>query len=186
VTIFGDYYNHSKAVLIDNKSAIVMTANLDANHGLDQGVEVAFRSCDKRFAQAVSAFLDKLQAQAHLEFIADPTQAQAAARWPGPATTGLAERLHLQVSPMGQPTNGGRTIRDFITALGTELIHVRNDTPPGEELRLLLATDTLVAHCQRHSPERLTVLRIEDNDSRRAFSGPGSLLPRTAITITTS
>jgi phosphatidylserine/phosphatidylglycerophosphate/cardiolipin synthase-like enzyme len=186
LTLFGDCYNHSKAVLIDNTSAIVMTANLDADHGLDHGVEVAFRSPDKRFAKAVSAFLDRLQAQAHLEFVADPTQAQAAARWPGPPTTGLAERLHLQIGLKGQPANGERTTEDFLTALRTELVYVRDDRPQGQEPQLLLATSTLVARCHRHSPEQLTILRIEDNNARRVPPGPGSLLPRTEITVTTN
>lgn len=186
LTILGDYYNHSKALLIDNTNAMVMTANLDANHGLDCGVEVAFRSCDKRFAKAVSHFLDKLQAQAHLEFVADPTQAQAAERWPGPKATGLADRLHLHITPMKYPTNEERAISAFISALETELVRVRYDIAEGDGSRLLLVTDALIAHCQRHDPSRLTVLHIEEYPRKRVLAGPGSVLSPTTITVTTS
>lgn len=186
LTILGDRYNHSKAVLIDNRHAMVMTANLDATHGLDSGVEVAFQSGDKHFTKAVAAFLDRLQAQAHLEFIANPTQAQAASRWPGPTATGFTPQLQMEIDSVVKSTSGERAIEDFVAALRTGLVYVTDGTQPDEQSQLLLATDALVAHCHRHSPEHLTVFRIEDNNTRRAPPGPGSILPQTSITITMS
>jgi hypothetical protein len=186
LTILGDRYNHSKAVLIDNRNAMVMTANLDATHGLDSGVEVAFQSGDKHFTKAVAAFLDRLQAQAHLEFIANPTQAQAASRWPGPTATGFTAQLQLQIDSVVQSTSGERAIEDFVAALRTGLVYVTDGTRQEKQSQLLLTTDTLVAHCHRHSPEHLTVFHIEDKNARKVLPGPSSLLPRTSITINTS
>ncbi len=76
LTIRGDFWNHSKAVVVDDRDALILTANLDAQHGLDAGVEVGFRSHDPEFVTAVSKFLDRLHGEAAFRFVCDPTQAE--------------------------------------------------------------------------------------------------------------
>jgi len=42
VEIYGDMFNHSKGISIDNKSGMIFTANIDGNHGLINGFEIGY------------------------------------------------------------------------------------------------------------------------------------------------
>ena len=42
VEIFGDMFNHSKGISIDDSEGIIFTANIDGNHGLKSGFEVGY------------------------------------------------------------------------------------------------------------------------------------------------
>lgn len=43
VEIYGDVYNHSKGISIDDRSGMIFTANLDGKHGLKNGFEVGYK-----------------------------------------------------------------------------------------------------------------------------------------------
>lgn len=51
VNIFGDMFNHSKGISVDNNEGIIFTANIDGRHGLKNGFEVGYQ-----FNQAHKAF----------------------------------------------------------------------------------------------------------------------------------
>ena len=42
VEIFGDMFNHSKGISVDNKTGMIFTANIDGHHGLKNGFEVGY------------------------------------------------------------------------------------------------------------------------------------------------
>ncbi len=42
VEIFGDMFNHSKGISVDNKTGMIFTANIDGYHGLKNGFEVGY------------------------------------------------------------------------------------------------------------------------------------------------
>ena len=85
VTIYGDLRNHAKVAVADGRKGVVFSANLDAQHGLDSGVEVGVVLPDERIARQVLRFLDHAIDNAETEFVRDPELARLdgclAARW---------------------------------------------------------------------------------------------------------
>lgn len=59
VEIYGDMFNHSKGISIDNKEGIIFTANIDGKHGLKNGFEVGYiiDKTNKSFG-SFNSFLD--------------------------------------------------------------------------------------------------------------------------------
>lgn len=53
IEIYGDMFNHSKGISIDQKEGILFTANIDGKHGLKNGFEVGYK-----FDYSHSAFKD--------------------------------------------------------------------------------------------------------------------------------
>lgn len=53
VEIFGDMFNHSKGISVDNKTGMIFTANIDGYHGLKNGFEVGYslNSSHKSFSK---------------------------------------------------------------------------------------------------------------------------------------
>lgn len=43
VELYGDIFNHSKGISIDNDNGIIFTANIDGRHGLKSGFEIGYK-----------------------------------------------------------------------------------------------------------------------------------------------
>jgi len=59
IEIYGDMFNHSKGISIDNSHGMIFTANIDGKHGLKSGFEVGYylERSNKSFT-AFNAFMD--------------------------------------------------------------------------------------------------------------------------------
>jgi hypothetical protein len=177
LTILGDYNNHSKAVVVDQAEAMVMTANLDAEHGLDSGIEMGFLSRKSAFIKAVSTFLNRLEECAKLEFVVNPTQAQAAKRaWIKGKTISWKD-IHIQF---------GRKYKiepqKLANALKTQLVKVATDNTGGKSLMHLI-TNNLILDCIVDKPGWLTVSDIKDDFRAASRARFDCFLPRATITI---
>jgi phosphatidylserine/phosphatidylglycerophosphate/cardiolipin synthase-like enzyme len=183
LTILGDRGNHSKAVVVDDKAAMVLTANLDAEHGLDGGVEVGFYSRRPAFRKAVAAFLDEVKSNADHEFVPDPTQEQAYERTPAPPNLGLGKNLHLQISPAWSPRNRQEIVGRLVSEMKTQLVRV-SAGDPHDKSQILLLTDTFTVHCRKDKASRFLVTQIDEVPAKESDARFYGLLPRAAITIT--
>jgi hypothetical protein len=177
--ILGDYWNHSKAVVVDSEEAMVITANMDAQRGLEHGVEVGFYSTQASFVAAVSNFLDRLAADAAFEFVPDPTQADVAERYGRQRGQQLRGNIHIRFQ-----TKGGhitRLARQWCDAAGRELVRIAQRQKKGRDEVLLLTnhmaiyaraggSGTLVAHYINDKPPR------EDLDRFDSYLGKGTIL----------
>ena len=141
LTILGDYWNHSKAVVADHEEALVLTGNLDAQHGLDHGVEIGFCSREASFVAAVTAFLERLANDAAFEFVADPTQATVADRY----GRHHGQRLEgpIRVRFQATPTNID-LVRRWCDAARKELVRVSSRQSRGREELVLLTNDMAI------------------------------------------
>jgi len=85
VQIHGDIRNHAKAAIADRASAVVFSANFDAEHGLVSGVEVGVRLISEVAVSRVVDYFDYVIETANTEFVRDPSVAvldqRLAARW---------------------------------------------------------------------------------------------------------
>jgi len=181
VTILGDYNNHSKAVVVDQSEAMVMTANLDAQHGLDSGIEIAFLSRKPAFIAAVSTFLNRLQEDAKLEFVINPTQAQVAERaWVRGKPIPWKD-IYIQVDRKYRIAP--QKLQKLVDALRTQLVKVSIDTTKGKSL-IHLITNNLIIDCTMSDTGRMIVLDIKDDPLAAVRAKFGSFLPRATITIT--
>lgn len=182
VTILGDYNNHSKAVVVDQAEAMVMTANLDAQHGLDSGIEIAFLSTKMEFVKAVSTFLDRLHKGADLEFVINPTQVQAAEKaWVRDKPISWKD-IYLKIDRKYRIMP--EKVNKFIDASKKQLIKVSIDTGKNKSL-IQLITNNLILYCTIDKPGWLTVLNIKDDPQAASRAKFGSFLPRATITIIT-
>jgi phosphatidylserine/phosphatidylglycerophosphate/cardiolipin synthase-like enzyme len=59
IEIYGDMFNHSKGISVDNNHGIIFTANIDGKHGLKNGFEVGYsiENSNKSF-KSFNSFLD--------------------------------------------------------------------------------------------------------------------------------
>jgi phosphatidylserine/phosphatidylglycerophosphate/cardiolipin synthase-like enzyme len=75
VQIFGDIFNHSKGVSVDNNEGIIFTANIDGKHGLKSGFEVGYviNSTNNSFG-SFNLFLDYQIATAPFVFSLNPNK----------------------------------------------------------------------------------------------------------------
>ncbi len=73
VEIYGDMFNHSKGISVDNTNGILFTANIDGKHGLKSGFEVGYliNSSHKSF-HSFNTFLDYQIASAPFIFSQSP------------------------------------------------------------------------------------------------------------------
>ena len=59
VEIYGDMYNHSKGISVDDKDGVIFTSNIDGKHGLKSGFEVGYRIMGSNDAYSnFNSFLD--------------------------------------------------------------------------------------------------------------------------------
>jgi len=143
--ILGDYWNHSKAVVMDSEEAMVLTANMDSQHGLDHGVEVGFHSRQTSFITAVNAFLDRLATDAAFEFVADPTQTAMAERYGRQRGQRLEGIVRIRFQPKGGHIT--RLARKWCDAARRELVRVVKRQVEGRD-ELLLLTNRMAIHAR--------------------------------------
>ncbi len=177
VEILGDYLNHSKAVVADSHEALVLTANLDAQHGLDNGVEVGFRSTDSGFVAATETYLDRLSREAAFRFAPEPTQAAAAERY---RVNGLSGDLRIEAPEAICSTS---RLAELAAATERSLVSVltpRKGNAHLNEVVLLIGQHSL--NCQRNG-RLLKVRRIdplpkpkERDKYQFGFLGPGKIM----------
>lgn len=73
VEIFGDMFNHSKGISVDNNEGVIFTANIDGKHGLKSGFEVGYviKSINNSF-DSFNSFLNYQIAAAPFAFRLSP------------------------------------------------------------------------------------------------------------------
>ena len=159
VVIRGDFGNHSKALLVDNKQAMLMSANIDAQHGLDSSVEVGYMSTRPSFVKSVAGFLDRLRSICGLEFIANPKQHDAALGFPTLAKPILSGDLIINADTKWE--NRDRQINRMISAMKTQLIRVAQPIE-SQPSKICLLTDTMHADCERKGQKTLSLKNINE------------------------
>ena len=85
VEIHGDTRNHAKVAIGDNRDAVLFSANFDATHGLDSGVEVGYRLSDSVQIGELSRYIEHAIAHADTRYVHEPLLSELdgllAARW---------------------------------------------------------------------------------------------------------
>jgi phosphatidylserine/phosphatidylglycerophosphate/cardiolipin synthase-like enzyme len=158
--ILGDYWNHSKAVVADAAEALVLTANLDAQHGLGHGIEVGFHSGQPPFVAAVHAFLDRLASDAAFAFVPDPTQATMAERYGRQRGQRLGGVIRIRLQAKGP--NVARLARRWCDAAVRELVRVAMRKGKGRE-EVLLLTDRMALYARPGDAGNLTAHHVNES-----------------------
>jgi phosphatidylserine/phosphatidylglycerophosphate/cardiolipin synthase-like enzyme len=85
VGIFADVRNHAKVAIADGREAVLFSANFDAAHGLNSGVEVGYRLSDPAEIRQLVAYLDHAIEYADTQFLNNPLlcelDGRLAAKW---------------------------------------------------------------------------------------------------------
>ena len=68
VEIHADLRNHAKVAIADDRTAVVFSANFDANHGLDSGVEVGVCVGDEPSLRELSRYMEHVITHADTRF----------------------------------------------------------------------------------------------------------------------
>lgn len=77
VEIYGDVYNHSKGICVDDRLGMIFTANLDGKHGLKGGFEVAYKLSEEgEFFSHFKSFLLHQINGALFKFKLTPTKSE--------------------------------------------------------------------------------------------------------------
>jgi hypothetical protein len=176
--ILGDYWNHSKAVVVDSEEAMVMSANMDAQHGLDHGVEVGFYSRQPLFVGAVNTFLTRLSNEAAFEFVPNPTQAMMAERYGRQRGQRLEGEIHIRIRPNEKLTT--RLVRQWCDAARLQLVRLAKRQSNGRE-ELVLFTDKMTLHARPGDTGTLCTNRINDQPSREELERFDSYLGKGTI-----
>jgi len=179
IRIYGDFYNHSKAVVIDNAQAMILTANLDAQHGLDSSVEVGFISKDSQFINSVSSFLDRLKAGCVLEFIANPSQGQAAMNFSTihePIVSG--DDIIINFNHHSKNHN---LMHKLIAEIKSQLVKLSDYDKNGRK-KYRLFTNHIVVDFVNNGRNQLDVQQIRE-DANAANLHFKQLLPKSTITL---
>ena len=161
VRILGDYCNHAKAALIDNKEAMIMSANIDSQHGLNNSVEVGFLSRDREFINSVSNFLGHLRAGCELEFVSNPTQNQAALGFSTLSRPIITGDIALDIDQKWKGRN--LIVKKLISEMKNGLIRVSNSSNKNNQ-RIRLLTRNIIVDCINRN-NRLKALRISETAS---------------------
>lgn len=163
LSICGDYWNHSKAIVVDNREAMILTANLDAQHGLNSGIEVGFWAAQPAFVSAVTRFLGRLFDEAAFSFVADPSQATMANRYGRQKPPRLQGVLRLIVDDRPWE-NKDHQVNRWCQDLTRQLVRVAQHRHKGRE-HVLLLTERTAAYCTPQADGSYAVLRLEDEPS---------------------
>jgi len=159
VKILGDYANHSKAIVADGKEGLVLTANLDAQHGLDNGVEVGYWSADENVVRSIGHFLDRLFGEAAFEFVAKPTQSEVSQRYHGGEDSPLDGDVRIKLDLPGRGRGAARAAGAFCEACRSHLVSVKRHVEGNRTLVVLTAGGHALylsqRESQRHSGVRL-------------------------------
>lgn len=176
--ILGDYWNHSKAVVVDSEEAMLLTANMDAQHGLDRGVEVGFHSRQPAFVGAVNKFLVRLCNEAAFDFVPNPTQALMAKRYGMQHGQRLEGMIRIRVQQRGNHIT--RLVQQWCDAARRELVRVARRPKKGRE-ELVLFTDAMTIHTCPGDGGTLVAHNINDQPSAEDLDRFDSYLGRGTI-----
>jgi len=177
--ILGDYWNHSKAVVVDSDEAMVMTANMDAQHGLNNGIEMGFHSRDQSFVASVGAFLDRLVADAAFELVPDPTQAVMAERYGSQRGARVSGDVRIRFQPKGGHIT--KLARQWCDAATRELVRVARKQRKVRDETLLL-TEKMAIHAHTGEAGVLIAHDINDNPPAEELERFDSYLGASKIT----
>jgi len=182
INIRGDFCNHSKAVLIDNKEAMILTANIDSQHGLDSSVEMGFLSQQPDFINSVANFLDRLRAGCGLEFIANPKQKHAAEKFPTLSKPIFTGNLTINIEQRWK--NRNQIINKLISEMNNQLVRISNHEE-GRNQKVRLLTNNIIVDCVNRGENSLQILHISEttNAANLRFQ---QILPETTIEINVS
>jgi flagellar biosynthesis/type III secretory pathway chaperone len=182
INIHGDFCNHSKAVLIDDKEAMIMSANIDSQHGLDSSVEMGFLSQQPDFINSVANFINRLRAGCCLEFIANPKQKHAAEQFSTLSKPILTGNFSITIGQRWKDRD--QIVKKMISEMNNQLIRVAN---PEEERnhKVRLLTNTIIVDCAHNGDSRLQVLRISET-AAAANARFQQILPETTIEVNVS
>lgn len=177
IDIRADFYNHSKALVVDDKEAMILSANLDAQHGLDSSVEVGFMSKNIEFVNSVSNFLDRLKAGCRLELVCDPSQSQIAEDFSTihePIITGDDITINVR-------KNQQNHIKKLIEELTNKLVKI-TDLNQGGNQKYRLFTDSITVDFSKNGQNQLFAdnIRRDLNTEHLHFK---QVLPKSTITI---
>ena len=85
VRIYADTRNHAKVAIADAKEAVVFSANFDASHGLNSGVEVGYRLSDSTEIQRLLDYINHAIEYADTKYLDNPMlcelDGKLAAKW---------------------------------------------------------------------------------------------------------
>ncbi len=85
VNIYADLRNHAKVAIADGLEAVLFSANFDAKHGLNSGVEVGYRLSDANEIQQLITYMEHAINHADAKYLKNPTLSELdgtlAARW---------------------------------------------------------------------------------------------------------
>lgn len=85
VHIYADLRNHAKVAIADGLEAVLFSANFDAKHGLNSGVEVGYRLSDANEIRQLTAYIEHAIEYADTKYLKNPTLSELdgllAARW---------------------------------------------------------------------------------------------------------
>ena len=160
--ILGDYWNHSKAVVVDSREAMVLSANMDAQHGLDNGIEVGFYSFQRRFVKAVELYLDRLTSEAAFEMACDLTQDQVARRYAKLSNCRIGNELTIR--PRAKNRHHFELLQQWCSSAERELVRVANPNRE-EHNEVCLMTNSVAIRGLLKQDKLLEVSRI-DEDSK--------------------
>jgi phosphatidylserine/phosphatidylglycerophosphate/cardiolipin synthase-like enzyme len=181
ITIHADYCNHAKAAIVDDKEAMIMSANIDSQHGLDSSVEVGFISKQPKFINSVSNFLDRLRAGCVLEFVANPTQNQAAQKYSTLNKPILAGDINLNIDRNYKGRN--QQIQKLIFEMENQLIRVAKSRDNNSQ-KLSLFTDNMIINCEVLGKNRFKAHLIENPYATNLYFH--QILPKATIEINTN
>ena len=156
-----------------------MTANIDSQHGLDSSVEVGFLSKQSDIVKSVANFLNRLRAGCVLEFIANPTQDQAAQRFSTLSIPILTGNIILDVDQKWKGRD--QRIKKLISEMSNQLIRVSNPRDKNNQ-RIRLLTNNMIVDCTNLGENRLKALRISETASAANLHFQ-QILPKTTIEI---
>ena len=182
IDILGDFCNHSKAMVIDDKQAMILSANLDSQHGLDCSVEVGFMSRDTDFINSVSCFLDHLKAGSVLEFVSNPRQAQVAKRF-STIHEPIITKKEITINIKKNWKNQHKIINKLISEIKSQLVKVSDFQQDGKK-KYRLFTDNIVVDFIKNGENHLIADHpIEDRNAEKFHFK--QVMPESTITINT-
>ena len=182
INICGDFCNHSKAILIDDKEAMIFSANIDSQHGLDSSVEMGFLSQYPDFIGSVANFLNRLKAGCCLEFIANPKQKYAAEKYPVLTKPDFGRSLTINIEQRWK--NRNQIINKLISDMNNQLIRI-SISGKEKKQKVSLLTNNIIVDCVRCDKNIIKALHISEsiNASNLRFQ---QILPETTIEINVS
>jgi phosphatidylserine/phosphatidylglycerophosphate/cardiolipin synthase-like enzyme len=157
VEIHADTRNHAKVAVADRSHGVIFSANLDANHGLDSGVEVGVRLDDPHALSHLNDYLEHMFTNANTTFVRNPTigelDGQLAARW--------CKKWPLRFGNRIMAPQEIAKIETFLHAAEKGLC-LYERTGDEDEV-LLYAEDTSAVLAGANTAEEMRIIRVEES-----------------------